>query len=774
MEKSILENLSIEQIFKDNILLNLFDKGFHFDFENEKHKQIVKSLKSYNKMYELFDKISFINDIVFIIINTEDALFPLLTYLINININKIKQILNHPKINKKHINFIIDALTLEQLESDIKILEIGISKGYQFNEHTIGLLEKNGDLLIQKLNSFNDNIPELLSFVNNLSDEVLSHSLIVNLIITKGYYFNKNTPQILKDNKDALKKILGSCYSNGNKELAQQTINNCTPDILDAQILTIAKEKLGYNITIYSPVEKINELYKEQFDNYLKQVSKSYREKLKKLGDKLGYGLIYFERNNSLFDEKVIGAFGIPAIIKIYKYCNLVGNDINFNKLIKNNQLEGFKYLYTLLSEQHDNFKNFDIRLFIDYLKKYEMYGKLCLDFISHYGLSDENKNILITLLNHKYRGLEIKTVSDLKNITDIIQRHNKQIIESNSKLEIKNLICLLLSNMKLKEFDEMSRLLNVESLTSLMNQINDSKIKLTLEKYALLIKFLTGVRSCNDLDILKDISTKLNNFNYWDLENFRANFYRLFDNIKAFYMIEANSKLTNLNNQKVIKEYISSDGEIVKYIDIYDDCILFQRTLNAYGRNRKLSDFKNPYLIGKSIVSFSLVSNNQPGIEREAVDLNHVTLLFDDISSTSLITMDYKDNSSFVELNGLGITHANFAHFDTILNMLEHTKDTGYNEYNFYVENSDGSFIYPSAVKVVSAEPNRAEIDAASYLGIPLVKIHKKEKINTDNQVLQSNYSELQLNELRKLKMFFASLKLEESPIKILEKTNN
>lgn len=762
MEKSILENLSIEQIFKDNILLNLFDKGFHFDFENEKHKQIVKSLKSYNKMYELFDKISFINDIVFIIINTEDALFPLLTYLINININKIKQILNHPKINKKHINFIIDALTLEQLESDIEILEIGISKGYQFNEHTIELLEKNRYLLIQKLNSFNDNIPELLNLVNNLSDTLLSDSLIVNLIITKGYYFTKNTPQILKDNKDALKKILGSCYSNGNKELAQETINNCNPDILDEQILTIAKEKLGYNITIYSPAEKINELYKEQFDNYLKQVPKSYREKLKKLGDKLGYGLIYFERNNSLFDEKVIDAFGIPAIIKIYKYCNLVGNDISFNKFIKNNQLEGFRYLYTLLSEQHDNFKNFDIRLFIDYLKKYEIYGKLCLDFISHYGLSDENKNILITLLNHKYRGLEIASVSDLKGITSIIQKHNKQIIESNSKLEIKNLICLLLSNMTLKEFDEMSYSLNIDNLTELMNQIDDSKVKLTLEKYITLIKFLNSVRNCNDLNILKEISSKLNNFDYWSLEEFRANFYRLFDNIKAFYGVEASSKLTNINKLKATKEYASIDGKKVKYIDIYDDCVLFQRTLNAYGRNRKLSDFKNPHLIGKSIVSFSLISNNQPGIERETIDVDHVTLLFDNISSASLITMDYKDNSSFTALNDLGITHTNYVHFDTILNMLEHTKDTGYNEYNFYVENSDVSLMYPSAVKVVGEEPNQAEIDAASYLGIPLVKIHKKEKTITSNQPQQFNYDESQLNELRGLKAFFANLEFE------------
>ena len=196
METNILENMQIEEIFKNNILLDLFDKDFHFDIENEKHKQIVKSLKSYNRMYELFDKINYIDDIVFIIINTEESLFPLLGYLININIDKIKQILNHPNINKKHVNFIIDTLSLEQIERDIEILEIGISKGYQFNEHTIELLEKNRDLLIQKLNSFSDNSQELLLLVNNLSDKVLNDNLVVNLIITNGYYFTKDTPQI--------------------------------------------------------------------------------------------------------------------------------------------------------------------------------------------------------------------------------------------------------------------------------------------------------------------------------------------------------------------------------------------------------------------------------------------------------------------------------------------------------------------------------------------------------------------------------------------------
>jgi len=779
MEKGIFDEISIEQIFKDNILLDLLDRGFHFDFTNEKHKQIVRTLKNYNKLYELFDKINNINDIVFIIINTTEELLPLLTYLININADKVKQILKHPYINKKHVNFIIDTLTLEQLENDKEILETGISKGYEFNEHTIELLENNKELLIQKLESFNDSdIQELLYFINHLSNKVLSDNLIVNLGVTKGYYFMSSTPEILRSNKDVLKKILAIAHSKGDYAVATTSINNCDPTILDEQILTIAQEKLDYTITVNSPIERINDLYKRHYDDYLKQLPKRYREKLKKLGEKLGCGLIYYERHNSIFDEKVIDVFGITTILKIYKYCSLVGNNINFYNLIKNNQLECFKYLFTLLSEQYDNFKNFDISLFVDYLKKYEVYGILCLDFISAYGLSEENKNILRTLLNHKYRGIEISSITDLKNLTAIIQKHNNQIIQSNSKLEIKNLICLLLCNMTLKEFDEMLYSLDADNLTKLLNQIDDSKIKLTLEKYSILINFLNNIRTCNNLDILKRICDKLNSFDYWKLETFRTSFMGLFDNIKYFYGIEANAKLTDINSLKPSNQIVVKDnqcktsiGKTLPYIDIHHDCIFFQHVMNAYGRGGKISDFKNPRLIGKSIICLSLISNNELGIEREPIDVDHVTLLFDKVEPTSLVMMNYSDSSSSVELNNLTMTHAQFVRFNTIYDMLEHTKNTHYNEYNFYLENNNGSFMYPSAVKVTGEIPTQAEIDAAQYLGVPLVKIHRKEnQIATNNKASQPNYSESQLDELRQWKVFFNNLEFEYP--KILSKS--
>ena len=204
METRIPENISLELVFKDNLLLDLLSKGFHFDFKDEKHKQIVKNLKSYNRLYEFFDKINTVDDIVFIIINTEESLYPLLTYLINISVPKLKQILNHPYINKKHVNFIIDTLSLEILEDDIEILKVGIFKGYQFNEHTILLLDKNVDLLTQKLECFNGDTRELLNLVNNLSDKILSDNYLFNDAANisnenmKNGYFVKNIGENIK------------------------------------------------------------------------------------------------------------------------------------------------------------------------------------------------------------------------------------------------------------------------------------------------------------------------------------------------------------------------------------------------------------------------------------------------------------------------------------------------------------------------------------------------------------------------------------------------
>lgn len=765
----IIENVSQEHLLDDNVLLKALENGFHFKSGNQRHKEIIQDCLNHSNLYEILDIINDSNDIVFMIINAGEKI-SLLEYLVKINEDKIKEILNNPYINQEHANFVIDNSALDTINNE-EILELAINKGYCFNEYTLKLLEKYKNLLIKKIESIgSNNLEELLYLINNLSEEMLRDEMIINLAITQGYYFTKDTPQILKNNKEILKKILASIhFKDNNSFYIFETINNCNPDILDEQILNVAKNKLGYHVTINSPIEKINEIYEGHYEEYIKTLEPNYQENIKKLGQKLGCGLIYYERNNSLFNKEVIDAFGINAVAKIYKYYNLLGNRVDFDYLIKNNQLEKFKYLFTVLSDNSDNFKNFDMLLFLNFLKKYETYGKLCFDFIAASGISEESKKTLKTLLTNKY-NLEIKAIDELKNIDLIIKEYNKKIIQSDAKLEIKNIICISLCNLTLDELNKMFYSVDANSLIKLSKEISDIKIKYVLEKYAILMRFLNYIRQCNDLDKLKIIGEKISSFDSKELSKIRENFLQIFENIKYFYGVELNSKLTKLdllkNSARIVVSnelYQASNGKCVKYIDSYDNCIFFQHVMNAYGRGGKLYDFKKTRLVGKTRLSLSLISNNNGGIEREPIDMDCVTLLFDKIDPSSLIAMDSKDISSDTGINSLIVMHNMHVQFCATYDMLSKTKNTNYNEYNVYIENNDGSFIYPSGVKVTGDVPCQVEIDAAEYLGVPLVKIHKTKELSMKSESDKaSNYSQSQVFELNKLNEIFNDLKEE------------
>ena len=132
-------------------LINALNNGFHFEYTNQTHKELVKEIIKSRNLEEILDKINNVNDIIFVIANTSIHKLPLLRSLIYNNSGKVLKIINSPYINKEHINFIIENTSLEKLESDKRILELAIKKGYIFNEYTLEILEKYPDLLIQKL-----------------------------------------------------------------------------------------------------------------------------------------------------------------------------------------------------------------------------------------------------------------------------------------------------------------------------------------------------------------------------------------------------------------------------------------------------------------------------------------------------------------------------------------------------------------------------------------------------------------------------------------------
>ena len=391
--------------------------------------------------------------------------------------------------------------------------------------------------------------------------------------------------------------------------------------------------------------------------------------------------------------------------------------------------------MFTVISGNNDNFKTFDVILFLKFLNKYEEYGNL--SFISQMGINDDTKKTLLTLLTHKYKNLKIENVEDLKNIDLIIKETNKEIIENNNILEIKNIIYLMLCNKTIEEINQMFYSINKKELLKLKEEIKDTKVKVILEKYILLIEFLDYIKNCNDLNKIKIIAQEINDYDLEKLKELRTNFINIFENIKYFYGLEINQKLTKIDSLKpsekiIMSVYKNELGKDIKYIELYEECIFFQHTMNAFGNGKTILEYKNPKLVNQTRFCLSLISNNVSGVEKEPIDTNHVTLLFDDIEPSGLITMDNRDISSKTEKNSFDLSHTTYNQFLTVRDMLESTKRKNYNDYNVYLENSDGTFIYPCAVKVVGENPTNAEIEASKEF---LLKLGFGDKIT-----IQSN----------------------------------
>ena len=198
----------------------------------------------------------------------------------------------------------------------------------------------------------------------------------------------------------------------------------------------------------------------------------------------------------------------------------------------------------------------------------------------------------------------------------------------------------------------------------------------------------------------------------------------------------------------------------------MFNNKYYFQHTLNAYGSGGKLSDFKNPRLVGKNYICLSLIDNNHKGVNRSATDVDHVTLLFDKLPPTSLCKFAEHDIFSYAEKNSRNI-QSQYSNFDTVDNTLN--KTSSYNEYVYYRENDDGSYIYPSGILVTGDKPNQAEIDAAAYLSVPLIKLNpvkekEKNQVSEVQEETSINKKEELIKELKMMKEYLTELELSKT----------
>lgn len=174
---------------------------------------------------------------------------------------------------------------------------------------------------------------------------------------------------------------------------------------------------------------------------------------------------------------------------------------------------------------------------------------------------------------------------------------------------------------------------------------------------------------------------------------------------------------------------------------------VTFGHVLNAYGSGGKVSDFNNPRIIGRTHLCLSAIDDNYYNlVNRPVSDINHVQLLFSNLPANQLAIASEKDVASHSENNSRNITSWRDGNYNSVRENISNTYQSGYNEYVYYRDN-----IKPSAVLIKGDEPNEAELQAAVYLQVPLVKINKqyypkktKEEMKQRDIELQEFYKEM------------------------------
>lgn len=643
----------------------------------------------------------------------------------------------------------------------------------KIDESCIGILENNISQLVAQGVNPNDLINNVTSksvvFFEKLwtYDNLGSFSvdLIVNNfdILVKSNFDVDLLPadSLLLRSNEFVKKIIDYQREN-NMEIS--VINKATKEAVLSNIMYALNA--GYYISMKSPqfILDDREFLSYYLDIQLAKVG-NHKPKIIELGNMIGADNLAIIFGDLLSNESFISAFSVQELLQIVKFIYFAGDMSRENliKIIKSDSIDNFKMIYNLLKEG----SYFDIKFYKIINDNYLKFSNLCKNFVVNNYTKDDCSLLYKILVNGNQQASIISNLGELRNYKKIVYDNNNKNMEDISmnnlmsdevKIKsIKNIILLMLCN---KNYEEINKLLismfSSNKISDLLATIKDENVKYELENYLVFIKFIEAIVNNNDFDNLKNIAVNLNERLLNDDKSLLSIWYEFKDiekKAKCFYAIELNEKVVNFSqletaegvireNSKLKADIDNIDGEAlvseeVDYIELEGmPYVSLVHVMNAYGSGAKLSDFRHPRLIGRSYICLSAISDDKSKIVdyKGDIDINHVALMFSNFSNNQLVLEANCDINSNGENNSLEISSI-VSNFEPVRKLIKDTNSAYYNEYVMYREDENGQSIYPSAVFVMGDEPNQYEINAAAYLGVPLVKINKKAYKNRKNE---------------------------------------
>lgn len=669
---------------------------------------------------------------------------------------------------------IINKIDQKLIDDKLKLL--ALKNGYRFSEYSPGVLKDDYEFIKKTIE--NDVPVAYYGYSNHTlcfcNKDIIDDNLIT-LAIEHGFYIsfchnniNDDIPNNLKYISMMIDKYCGS------KEDNSLIIDEMLKKI---KIKNLSKEQIRKIINIY-PSFIINYFCLNENVSYISNIFKcdyhfSKNPYKKIINDIFGSPISYLLINHPILRKDVVEKLGIENVIRIIKYGLLGCEYFPLQPIIENNELDCLLSLYTTLTE--NEIFNIDILSFVKCTIFFYEYYDVVKEVISNNKL-DEYSEKLKLLSENKYRFENINSIDKLNNIEEYIYEYNEEICNSDDMYCIKNSIFLILVNNTYEEINKLFEIVDVYKIDELLKNESLSKYYNLLEYYRILISFIKEIKDMTYVEELKNILSIINNDLLFNRNNYKITSDSFKDITKVFkriYAKEAQSKLTKISNRESTDTFTiyddkyrtrkqSINGEVidkkeVRYIEISEEAYFFQHVMNAFGTGGKLYDFKRRRGVGKSYICLSATSNKKIAkLNRRIKDIDHVTLLFNDIKSSSLVFMSPHDINSRGNLNNLSIV-ASESCFDTLDNIISQTKD--FNEYVVYREDNNGNIIYPCGVLVSGDTPKKAEINAAAYLGIPLIKLLPiKKSINPlimdyDERIINNDNVELLNHIMKKVK---------------------
>lgn len=656
----------------------------------------------------------------------------------------------HVMLNKTLDYRIVDYAYCDLNEEDILL---AIKLGYTINEYTTNDSLLKNKILIKNL-LLNGDVKLFDKIKGQLDDED------IDLAFNRGYILTSESSISFKSSPYAI-HIMLERYKD--------------PSVIDLASCMISKEEfllaidLGYKITENSNSLILNnDKLMACFLEY-KLIERPYlKEIILKLSkeDNLGISGTALVFDILSTNEDMINLFNINELSKIFRYLYFAPDSKpSFLMACQNQQMKQIRQIYDIC-ESVSSTGEFNVITFKKIVLNYGLNATLCQNFIA----SNYTKEDILLLQEFVVNGLlqngEINTLEDLRNYKMIRYESNKKVIDSlanDDLVPLKDVVFKILCNKNYMQIaDLLNHLLGTARIDELLATLKNEDLKEELKNYRPFFELLEKIYLSDDREFLIKFANILNEKQLSgsrSLENIWNSFRSIDKTAKRFFGEEMKEKLFDFSkaiemdkSEVVIGDELASEtAEVVVRKDKYKTesfeymgvtyeagsvdlieltgtpFVTFAHVLNAFGNGATVSDFKNPRLMGRTYICLSAISEQKSGTaSRLASDMDHVTLLFSNFRSEQLAIAAEQDVYSQGEINNLELSSNTPSNLHPIREVINRTYENGYNEYVMYREDSQGNKIYPSAVMVTEEEPNEAEIRAALYLGVPLVKIKK------------------------------------------------